>query len=80
MTVNYILDVKKSAVRDGRIDVHQLTFAGARTSFEDTRARVRQVEEARWALEVHRSSQPRDASIDFAQRLLTSLDRSLEVP
>ena len=63
-----------AAVRDGRVDVHQLTFAGARSSFEDTRARVRQVEEARWALEVHRTSHPRSSSVDFARRLLETFD------
>ena len=58
--------------------VQPLHFARRSTSFEEARAVVRQVEEARWALEVHRSSQPREASVDFAQQLLTSLDRSLE--
>ena len=64
-----------AAVRDGRVDVHQLTFAGTRSSFDETRAKVRQVEEARWALEVHRSSHPRSSSVDFARRLLESFDR-----
>ena len=63
-----------AAVRDGRIDVHQLTFARARSSFGETRARVRQVEEARWALEVHRTSHPRSSSVDFARRLLETFD------
>jgi hypothetical protein len=35
---------------------------------------IRQVEEARWALEVHRSSQPRASSVDFARRLVETLD------
>lgn len=62
------------AVRDGRVDVHQLTFAGSRSSFEETRAKVRQVEEARWALEVHRTSHPKSSSVDFARRLLETFD------
>jgi RNA polymerase sigma factor (sigma-70 family) len=63
-----------SAVRDGRVDVTQLTFAGSRASFEETKARVRQVEEARWALEVHRTSHPKDSSVDFARRLLEAFE------
>ena len=63
-----------SAVRDGRVDVHQLTFARSRSSFEETRAKVRQVDEARWALEVHRTSHPKASSVDFARRLLESFD------
>jgi RNA polymerase sigma factor (sigma-70 family) len=63
-----------SAVRDGRADVHKLTFASSRSSFEETKAKVRQVEEARWALEVHRTSHPKTSSVDFARRLLESLD------
>jgi RNA polymerase sigma factor (sigma-70 family) len=59
-------------------DAQPLHFARRSTSFDEARALVRQVEEARWALEVHRSSQPRDASVDFAQQLLKSLDRSEE--
>lgn len=63
-----------SAVKDGRVDVHHLTFAGSRSSFEETRAKVRQVDQARWALEVHRTSYPKASSVDFARRLLETLD------
>ena len=45
-------------------------------SFQEARALVRQVDEARWALEVHRTSQPRPSSIDFAQRLLNVIEQS----
>jgi RNA polymerase sigma factor (sigma-70 family) len=62
------------AVRDGRVNVHQLTFAGTRSSFEETKARVRQVEQARWALEVHRTSHPKGSSVDFARRLLETFE------
>jgi len=44
------------------------------TSFQEARALVRQVDEARWAMEVHRTSQPRSSTIDFAQRLLDAID------
>lgn len=63
-----------AAVRDGRADVQHLTFATSRASFEKTRAKVRQVDEARWALEVHRTSQPKASTVDFARRLLETVD------
>ena len=62
------------ALRDGRINAHQLTFAKNRSSFEETRALVRQVDEARWALEVHRTSHPKASSVDFARRLIAVID------
>jgi RNA polymerase sigma factor (sigma-70 family) len=55
-------------------EARPIKFAGRSTSFREARALVRQVDEARWALEVHRSSQPRASSIDFAQRLLDAID------
>jgi len=58
----------------GTDDVHPLTFGRRKTSFAQARALVRQVEEARWAMELHRSSEPRASAIDFAQRLLRTLD------
>jgi hypothetical protein len=53
-------------------------FACRSTSFEETRALVRQVDEARWASEVHRTSQPRASSVDFAHRLMDAFERSRE--
>jgi RNA polymerase sigma factor (sigma-70 family) len=67
-----------ASAAEGTADAQPLRFARRSTSFEEARALVRQVDEARWALEVHRSSQPREASVDFAQQLLQSLDRSVE--
>jgi RNA polymerase sigma factor (sigma-70 family) len=52
-----------------------LQFARRATSFQEARALVRQVDEARWAIEVHRTSLPRASSIDFAQRLLDAIDQ-----
>jgi RNA polymerase sigma factor (sigma-70 family) len=63
-----------AAVRDGRADIHRLSFATSRASFEETKAKVRRVDEARWALEVHRSSQPNVSTVDFARRLLETFD------
>jgi RNA polymerase sigma factor (sigma-70 family) len=63
-----------AALRVGRIREDALDFADHATSYRDTRAFVRQVEEARWALQVHRSSHPRSSSVDFARRLVAALD------
>jgi RNA polymerase sigma factor (sigma-70 family) len=56
--------------------VRPLQFARRAASFQEARALVRQVDEALWALEVHRSNQPRASSVDFAQRLLEAIDPS----
>lgn len=53
-----------------------LQFARRATSFQQARALVRKVDEARWALEVHRTSEPPTSAIDFAQRLLDAIDPS----
>lgn len=63
-----------AAVRLGRVREDALVFADHAASYRDTRAFVRQVEEARWALHVHRSSHPRASSVDFARRLVSALD------
>jgi RNA polymerase sigma factor (sigma-70 family) len=63
-----------AAVRVGRIREESLDFAGEASSYRETRAYVRRVEEARWALEVHRASRPRASSVNFARRLVDALD------
>jgi hypothetical protein len=55
-----------------------LQFASRAASFQETRALVRRVDEARWASEVHRTNHPRASSIDFAHRLMDAFDRSRE--
>ena len=62
------------ALRVGRIREDGLDFANVERSYRETRSFVRQVEEARWALEVHRSNHPRASSVDFARRLVQALD------
>jgi RNA polymerase sigma factor (sigma-70 family) len=57
-----------------------LQFARRATSFQEARALVRTVDEARWALEVHRTSLPRASSVDFAQRLLDAIEPSQDSP
>lgn len=68
-----------AAVRLGRVREDAMHFANGGTSYRETRSLVRQVEEARWALEVHRSSHPRASTVDFARRLVQALD-SHETP
>ena len=63
-----------AALRAGRIHEDATDFADRASSYRETRAVVRRVEEARWALEVHRSSQPRASAVDFARGLVTALD------
>jgi RNA polymerase sigma factor (sigma-70 family) len=50
-------------------------FACRATSFEQARSLVRQVDEARWVAQLHRTSQPA-SSVDFARRLLDAIDLS----
>src|SRR6266851_826452 len=48
-----------AALRVGRVRADSFDFAATASSFQEARAIVRQVEEARSALEVHRTSHPR---------------------
>ena len=60
-----------------------LNFARCSTSFQEARALVRQVDEARSVLALYRTSQPRASTIDFAQRLvslMTGLSDSASEP
>ena len=63
-----------AALRAGKVCADSSVFAGSASSFQETRALVRQVDEARWAFEVHRTSHPRASSIDFARRLMEAID------
>jgi RNA polymerase sigma factor (sigma-70 family) len=63
-----------AAMRVGRIRGETVDFAGEASSYRETCLYVRRVEEARWALEVHRTSHPRASSVDFARRLVHALD------
>lgn len=63
-----------AAVRLGRVRAAAPDFAEKAVSFEDARALVRRVEQARWALEVHRTSSPRNSPIDFSRRLIAALE------
>ncbi len=63
-----------AALRVGRIREEGVDFAGEASSYRETRSYVRRVEEARWALEVHRTSRPRASSVDFARHLVHAID------
>jgi len=63
-----------AALRAGKVRLDSWALAGTPSSFEETRSVVRQVDEARWALEVHRTTHPRASSVDFARRLIEALD------
>jgi RNA polymerase sigma factor (sigma-70 family) len=67
-----------AALRAGKIREAACDFAAAPSSFPQTRVMVRQVEEARWALQVHRTTNPRPSSVDFARRLAATLDLQLD--
>ena len=68
-----------TALRMGKISASSCNFAATPSSFQQTRAMVRQVEEARWALQVHRTSHPRASSVDFARRLIDAMDARQDV-
>jgi RNA polymerase sigma factor (sigma-70 family) len=53
-----------------------LQFARRPTSFQEARHLVRQVDETRRAAQLHRTSEPRASSIDFARRVLDAIDLS----
>jgi RNA polymerase sigma factor (sigma-70 family) len=65
--------VSRDAVA-GAADEHPVQFGRRATSFTEAREMVRRVDEARWAIEIHRSSQPQASAIDFAQRVLQAID------
>lgn len=55
-----------AALRLGRVNPDALDFAERPTSYKETREVVRHAEQARWALQVHRTSHPRASAVDFA--------------
>jgi RNA polymerase sigma factor (sigma-70 family) len=63
-----------AAVKLGRARPDALSFAERATSFDEVRSAVRRVERVRWALEVQRTSRPRDSDIDFARRVVSALE------
>ena len=62
------------ALRLGRVRPGALDFAAQPSSYQETRELVRRAEQARWALQVHRTSRPRTSAVDFARRIAESFD------
>ena len=62
------------ALRAGLVHQNGCRFSVTETSFEEIRAKVRRVEEARWAFQVHHTSRMPGSSVDFARRMLAVLD------
>lgn len=71
--------VPADAISDGG-QTAPIQFACRPTSFEEARRLVREVDEARWLAQLHRTSQPRSSSIDFARRLLETIDQRRGLP
>ena len=65
-----------AALRAGRVRADAPDFATTASSFQEARRLIRQIDSARQALAVHRTSQPRRASVDFARRVLQAIDDS----
>ena len=63
-----------AALRLGRVRSDALDFAERPSSYQEIRKLIRRAEQARWALQVHRTSHPLASPIDFARRLVQSLD------
>jgi len=63
-----------AAVRLGRVTANDLAFAEAGSSFVEARALIRRVEEAKWALEIHRATHPPAATLDLTRRILSALE------
>lgn len=66
-----------AALQAGKVRAGECSFAAAECSFEEARSIVRRVDEARWSMEIHRTSHPRASSIDFARRIAAILDASV---
>lgn len=67
-----------AAIQQGRVREGAIDFAERARSYRETRDYVRQLEQTRWALQVHRSSHPRASSVDFARRVVSALDASVQ--
>jgi RNA polymerase sigma factor (sigma-70 family) len=65
-----------SNTQSGRINAAHPAFAGRTSSFQESRSMIRQVDEARRAAALHRTSQPKNSEIDFARRILGMFDET----
>jgi RNA polymerase sigma factor (sigma-70 family) len=65
-----------AAVRLGRVRPNEPHFARAGCSFREARDFIRSIEEAKRVIELHRSTHPRDSSLDFTRRVVSALEAS----
>ena len=63
-----------AAIRLGRVRPHAPAFAEHAVSFDQLRATVRRVEQARVALALHRSTRPRRSALDLVRQIMNALD------
>jgi RNA polymerase sigma factor (sigma-70 family) len=63
-----------AALRLRRVNPDDPTFAEHAVSFDQLRAIVRRVEEGRRALEIHRSSHPRESCGDLLRQIMSAID------
>jgi len=63
-----------AAIRLGRVRPEAPAFAERAVSFDQLRATVRGVEQARVALALHRSTQPRGPAMDVVRQIMTALE------
>ncbi len=63
-----------AALRLGRVSPEAVDFAQRPSSYRETRALVRQAEQARWALQVHRANDPRSSAVDLARQIAQTFD------
>jgi RNA polymerase sigma factor (sigma-70 family) len=62
------------ALEIGRVQPNELLFAEAGSSFVAARRLIRGIEEAKRVIELHRGTHSRDATLDFAGRVVSALD------
>jgi RNA polymerase sigma factor (sigma-70 family) len=64
----------EAAVQLGRVQPSELYFAETRSSFAEARELIRGIEGAKRVLELHRSTRPRSATVDFTRRVVSALE------
>ena len=65
-----------AAVQLGRVQPNQLVFADAGSSFAEARELIRDIDEVKRVVELHRGTRPRGATLDFTRRVVSALDVS----
>ncbi len=62
-----------AAVALGRANTNEIQYAVTSRSFEEAKQLIRDVEQARQGLAVHRLSHPKQSDVDFAKRVVSAL-------